>query len=268
VLLKQRENLEKQVSEYMEIMQYKPYFEGNKEFLTEKDQYHYNFFKMIEEAEEIEFDIFGTRIENVKLKRISDIIYYPVKSRLFDLYIGDKRAELRYNEEYIEYYDALLSEMSKYYQSLDVKKMTEKELIRAFSRKIANDFSYDKEHEETTELFHASAMGILEGKEVVCTGYTHMLRMLLDMAHIQNAPVLAYMPDSGNSHIWNQVTLSNGEIFYVDLTWADFESGGVYDEFYILNKSIDFNDGKRDEITVATIKNVDKIKEILYKERH
>ena len=65
-----------------------------------------------------------------------------------------------------------------------------------------------------------SWMGVANGVDVVCDGYSEAFQLLMNMAGIPCVHVCAYPEDYGEGHRWNKVQL-DGVWYNVDLTWAD-----------------------------------------------
>ncbi|MDO5154395.1 MAG: leucine-rich repeat protein [Eubacteriales bacterium] len=64
-----------------------------------------------------------------------------------------------------------------------------------------------------------NVIGYLEGKGVVCEGYTRMFQLLLNALEIDNAYVSG--ESRGEDHAWNIVKMGDGKWYWFDLTWDD-----------------------------------------------
>ena len=65
-----------------------------------------------------------------------------------------------------------------------------------------------------------TAYGALVKGKAVCEGYAKALQLLLDRQSIPVTLVTGVARESGESHMWNMVTI-NGENYHVDPTWND-----------------------------------------------
>jgi hypothetical protein len=259
--------LNRNIEFYQKKLNYKPYFtEEDNEYFEGKEKKLKEYLTYLDEGKEAKYKYYGSGKEFYKMKILAEKFYSPLKSRMFDAKITNGgTVKLFYNRESLKYYGDLLKEISHIYASVDVESLSEKEIIKAFSRKISSEFTYDDELGSEEDFFNASPFGVIdEEKSIVCTGYTYIMQMLLDMAHIKNTTVLGYLEESNTGHVWNEVTLSNGEVYYIDVTWADFEKAGVYMEKYVLSKDIDFNDNQRSEILKSTIQNFEEIESFFF----
>jgi hypothetical protein len=195
------------------------------------------------------------------MKRIAKIAYSPIKSRILKANLDSiGMIDLKYDTEALTEYQELSKILSDIYVSVDIEEMTEKEIITFFSRKIYEEFSSKNDKGYDTNFFNES---YLEETDNTYYRYTYIMKMLLDMAYFKNSLVLGYLPEDDTIHVWNQIILSDGEVYYVDIGWAYFQKTGIYNKRYILNKNIDFNDGKREEILRSIIQNYGKFEELL-----
>ncbi len=79
---------------------------------------------------------------------------------------------------------------------------------KAINDWIVTNVEYDKTNEKTN-----SYTALFEGK-TVCSGYAHLVKLMLDNVGIQNELV------TGGNHAWNMVCV-DGEWYHLDTTWND-----------------------------------------------
>lgn len=100
--------------------------------------------------------------------------------------------------------------------------MTLREKIKAFHDYIINTTIYDEDRSEEIKnkiygnnIFNShKASGVLENHIALCSGYTDVMAVFLNIIGVPNFKV------SNTDHIWNAVYL-DGNWYHLDLTWDD-----------------------------------------------
>ena len=120
--------------------------------------------------------------------------------------------------------------------------MSEVEKIKSFHDYIINNTSYDTEraneikqniYTENKYMSH-KANGVLINKIALCSGYTDLMAIYLNMINIKNFKIAT------NEHIWNAVNMNNSWL-HLDLTWDDpvTDTGQpmLLDEFFLISQA-------------------------------
>ncbi|WP_099192621.1 transglutaminase domain-containing protein [Tepidibacter mesophilus] len=155
------------------------------------------------------------------------------------LYKSTVKITFQYNltkEEYSKVQDKVDSIISKITDST----MSDFEKEKAINDWIVTNIEYDKSNEKINAY-----TALFEG-ETVCSGYSHLAKLMLDKVGIENKLV------TGGNHAWNMVFIE-GKWYHLDTTWNDpsyadisdkinevsYEYFNVTDEF--MNKSHSWN---------------------------
>ena len=266
ILLEQKSESEKAIASYRGILQYEPYFETKekkyKDIITTFAGEYYDAILSDEKTKLYWREDMISHKRSVELGIIMSSIYRPLESEMFFTFKDNDNLILVPNEENRIEYKKYMKAIEDFYLTIDIKNLTEKEIIEKITKKIANKFSYDINNENPN---NGNALSIIKKDKIVCSGYTDILKSVLDMAHIKNEKVLGKMKNIEKEfHIWNEVTLSNGEKYYIDITWADFEEENKYDKKYVLNKYKNFQDENREVIANVTIDNYEIIEQAVH----
>ena len=125
--------------------------------------------------------------------------------------------------------------------------MSDYEKVKAINDYMILNVSYDMENYKKNTIPYESytALGALEKKVAVCSGYAKMFRLVASEAGLEVTYVTGDTPYG--SHAWNQVKV-DGKWYNIDVTWNDGdyekkENGhyycGCYEYFLLSNE--DFN---------------------------
>ena len=82
------------------------------------------------------------------------------------------------------------------------------------------------ENIEYVEGHHSLSSALIDGR-TVCNGYALAFNMLASRAGIQSDVCVAQM-DDGIYHAWNRVTLSDGNVYFYDITYFDATNSSEY----------------------------------------
>ena len=82
------------------------------------------------------------------------------------------------------------------------------------------------ENIEYVEGHHSLSSALIDGR-TVCNGYALAFNMLASRAGIKSDVCLAQM-DDGIYHTWNRVTLSDGNVYFYDITYFDASNSEKY----------------------------------------
>ena len=85
---------------------------------------------------------------------------------------------------------------------------------------------YLRDNVEYVDGYYTASSALLDGK-TVCNGYALAFNMLANRAGIRSDICIARMPD-GIYHAWNKVTLSDGQIYFYDITYFDASNSEEY----------------------------------------
>lgn len=124
-----------------------------------------------------------------------------------------------YSEEEINY---TINSIKNIVSQIGNNNMTTYDRIKAFHDYVIENTRYDREKSEeiknhiygNNKFNSHKASGVLTNHIALCSGYTDLMAVYLNMIGVKNFKV------STNEHIWNAVYLDNN-IYHLDLTWDD-----------------------------------------------
>ena len=134
---------------------------------------------------------------------------------------------------------------------------TDTQKARAIFRWVAHNIEYDDEavhagrlNASYIKMGYSDAEKVLERGKSVCSGYSFLVKALMNLAHIECVHIFGISKGehynmtmtvadlTGNGHGWNAVKLE-GKWKLIDVTWAATSSLSVVDGVQVPNQSYD-----------------------------
>lgn len=146
-------------------------------------------------------------------------------------------------DKLIALYDQLVDEDMTDYQK--VKAIYEGVMARTkYNYPVFNKYKDSSDREAMLDdpefILTQTWLGLVEGADMVCGGYSQSVSSLLDLAGIPNLVVTSFSDDMG--HAWNKVLL-DGKWYNLDATWGD---NGNASRYFLRSDQTFLRDGHQD----------------------
>lgn len=131
------------------------------------------------------------------------------------------------SQEFMDATYAFHSKVSQIIAGIPANLTTEYEIALYLHDYLAENVTYTLEGE------HPSAYAALIHGEAACYGYSKAYQCLLNAAGIRARTITGTSPNENGQligHAWNQVWI-DGECYYVDVTWDDFDAVIIHEYF-------------------------------------
>ncbi len=241
--LKTRENAEKYVDLYYDIVQLSDAFFMNADDL-EFTQNHYAFGEVdttdfIYTTDDIIEVLVMVEQDHPEYYWLESFYYYTQEEEVvkISLYVDEFYAT--YNNR--AYTQKAISDMSKQVLDRVSPQMSDLRKVQIVYDYILGrtDYSYESDGETPKVTYYTGNIdGVASRYDVVCEGYTRTFKYLLDLVGIDNIAVTGTVP-TGEGHTWNIAKIDD-EYYYFELTWQD----GYPVDYYFFGETSSFMDSE------------------------
>ncbi len=95
-------------------------------------------------------------------------------------------------------------------------------------------YAYEKDGKTPQDAHWAhSVIGYVEYGTGVCETYTEIFHMMLCFSGVESIRVHGY--GGTETHVWNLAKMDDGQWYWFDLTWDDYDNGGFGSTYFCLN---------------------------------
>ncbi|MBO5896472.1 MAG: hypothetical protein J6Q83_04165 [Clostridia bacterium] len=130
------------------------------------------------------------------------------------------------------YYNALMSKVNSLASAGTFNMTNRYNFIKSVHDYLAGTVYYPDLNSSDYKMSAHDAYGALVEGRAVCQGYSDAVKLICDYYGI---PCVCISGTSdGVGHMWNAIQMEDGKWYFVDLTWDDQGSYGIYYDFFLV----------------------------------